>query len=517
MRVELHTHTSYSYDSDLSFAQIIEKCKAKKIDILGVTDHNQIEGALKLSKIAPFKVIVGQEILTQEGEIIGLFITKFIQPGQSIKNTIKEIRKQKGIVYLPHPFDNFTRKTAVKEKFLESIMPFVDVIEIHNGRTIYNKDNIKAFLLAKKHKKLMAIGSDAHTVFEFGRNFMDVEQFDSPQEFLKNLQKAKLAKARFIPWVFLITKFVRFKKRKTSINHQILKERICDLCGSSYYKIVYSKKGQRKANYLISDDSYGVHPQIVQCIDCGLVYCYPREIENKIVKRYIEFKDETYEKERLARIQNQKKIIVNLEKLLGRKGKILEIGSATGSFLEAAQSMDWEVTGIEPSKWAVKYAKDEHNISIHQGILKEHLFKKHSFDAVVLIDVIEHVDSPRQILTRAKDLLKDDGVLVLVTPNIKSLLAKVLKEKWWHIRPDHLYYFSYQTLKLLVESLGLRIVRKESAGWNFSYTYWISRFKNNINFLYSILAILPIKRNFYINFGDSLEIYAKKENRKIKI
>ncbi len=521
IKVELHTHTNYSYDSDTSFDQIIKKCKQEKIYALGVSDHNEIEGALRLSKLAPFKIIVGQEILTQQGEVIGFFLTKFIKAGQSIKETIKQIKRQGGIVYLPHPFDKTTRKTAVTSDGLDQIIKEVDIVEVHNGRTIYGKDNKKSLEYAKKHKKTFAVGSDSHTVFEFGRNYLLMDQFSDAQSFLKSMRTAKLQKAQVIPWVFLLTKLARFRKRNFPPKSKIgvLPSGIeCDVCGSKKYTIQHKKSGRAKTKYFISDDSYGVHPQIVKCVDCNLIYCYPRENKNTIVKRYKQFIDETYEKERPARKQNQVKIIANIEKLLNRKGKVLDIGAATGAFLEAAKEVGWKTFGIEPSKWAVEYAKKNFNLTIAQGTLEKAKFKPASFDAITLIDVIEHVDSPRQLLLEVKKLLSQDGVVVLVTPNIQSLLFKLLGEKWWHVRPDHIYYFNHETLNLLVESLGFKIVKVQSAGWNFSYNYWISRFKNNLTFIYSLFSLfknIPIlnlltKRNYYVNFGDSMEIYLKK-------
>ena len=194
IKVELHVHTKYSYDCSISYKDLIDKCIQKKIDVLAVTDHNQIEGALRLQRIAPFKVIVGEEILSKEGEIIGLFLKKFIPSGLSMRQTIKEIKHQGGLVYLPHPFDTTTRKTAINENSLTLNIDDIDIIEVFNGRTIKPWDNLKAEKFAKKIGKIVCIGSDAHTKYELGRNYICMDNFSSRSEFLENLSQAQFKK-----------------------------------------------------------------------------------------------------------------------------------------------------------------------------------------------------------------------------------------------------------------------------------------------------------------------------------
>lgn len=214
-KVELHVHTEYSYDSDMRLTDIIEVCQKKKINVLAVCDHNEIRGALKLREIAPFQVIVGEEIQTREGEIIGLFLQRFIKPGRSLDITIQEIRAQEGIVYLPHPFDSFTRKTSIVSERVSQIADKIDVIEVYNGRTIKPWDNNQACKLARRYGKLMAVGSDAHTKYEIGRDYLLMPDFSGSREFLKSLAKAERKLSLPLFWVFLITKWVRFKKKNS--------------------------------------------------------------------------------------------------------------------------------------------------------------------------------------------------------------------------------------------------------------------------------------------------------------
>ena len=108
IRAEFHTHTRYSKDSILNKFFILLMCKIKKIKLIAITDHNEVKGAIKYQKFLNkfnIDVIVGEEVMTDSGEIIGLFLKEKIQPLQSVDQTIQQIKKQNGIIYLPHPYD----------------------------------------------------------------------------------------------------------------------------------------------------------------------------------------------------------------------------------------------------------------------------------------------------------------------------------------------------------------------------------------------------------------------------
>lgn len=508
VKVELHVHTEYSYDCSITYKDLIAKCIQKNIDVLAVTDHNQIEGALRLQRIAPFRVIVGEEILSREGEIIGLFLKKFIPPGLSMRQTIKEIKHQGGIVYLPHPFDTTTRKTAIKENSLITNIDDIDIIEVFNGRTIKPWDNFKAEKFAKKIGKTICIGSDAHTKYELGRNYIYMDNFSSQKGFLESLSHAKFKKSIVIPWVFLLTKYHRFMKKTFRINS--LSNHVCDTCGNGKARIIYKKRGIAKDKYYITDNSYGDHSQIVKCLDCNLLYCSPRDNSKKLVERYSDFIDPDYENERVARSKTHERVFKKIEQLHQLSGKILDIGCATGTLLETAQRNGWQTVGVEPSKWASRIGKEKYGLDIIRGTLETIKFKEKSFDAVTCLDVIEHVSSPRKLLTDIHKVLKKDGVLCLVTPDIGSLVSKLLGENWWHIRPDHIYYFTKDTLSLLLLSLGYKIDKIERYSWTFSVDYWITRLKNIFPPIYKLLSRFKGKLFLTINFFDSLEIYARK-------
>jgi hypothetical protein len=193
IKLDLHVHTRYSWDSYTTLEEIVTGLQVKGIDGLAVTDHNTIVGALKLKEIAPSPpaIIVGEEIKTREGEIIGLFLTEEIPPDLTPEETVFRIKSQGGLVCIPHPFDRL-RKLRLKTKALYRIIDQVDIIEAFNSRNLFNRDNGKAKKLAVLKGIPVCAGSDAHSLYELGRSYVEVENFRSPKEFLENLSSAKL-------------------------------------------------------------------------------------------------------------------------------------------------------------------------------------------------------------------------------------------------------------------------------------------------------------------------------------
>ena len=122
----MHIHTKYSHDSLLCFIPLYIKLKICKIDCVAVTEHNNILGALKFKEFCKknnlnISVIVGEEIMTESGEIIGLFLSRNIPKGLSAEDTIRQIREQDGIVYIPHPYDEKRNKTVLDESVIDHL------------------------------------------------------------------------------------------------------------------------------------------------------------------------------------------------------------------------------------------------------------------------------------------------------------------------------------------------------------------------------------------------------------
>lgn len=192
LKADLHVHSEYSPDSESSLGDIIDHCTANGINCVAITDHNEIAGAVELKKIAPFNVIVGEEILTSSGEIIGLFLTEHIPAQLSAEETVKRIKAQGGLVLIPHPFDRYFRPSAIDREALETIVSDVDIIEVFNSHTVIRSDSGQALKFAKKHGLLASAGSDAHLVSELGNAYIEMPDFSSIEEFKRSLARGKL-------------------------------------------------------------------------------------------------------------------------------------------------------------------------------------------------------------------------------------------------------------------------------------------------------------------------------------
>ena len=209
LKAELHCHTYFSKDCGLKPGVIVKTCIKKGVNCLAITDHNEIRGAFEVQKLAPFKVIIGEEISTQEGEIIGFFLKEKIAPKLSCEETVKEIKKQGGLVAIPHPFD-YLRTNVIKKEALSQIIDLVDMVEIFNSRNLFSISDKKALKYCLEKIKVPYIGSDCHTHFEIGRASLEIEDFKNPQEFLNNIKKAKLHTEKSPLWVHLFGEYFKF-------------------------------------------------------------------------------------------------------------------------------------------------------------------------------------------------------------------------------------------------------------------------------------------------------------------
>ena len=211
LRIDLHTHTHYSPDGITSPQRFVTACQRKGINCVAVTDHNTIRGALAVKKIAPFRVIVGAEIRSRDGEIIGLFLSKEVPPDLSAQETIERIRAQGGSVSLPHPLDRF--RGGVGADGLARLAPLVDIIEVMNARTTLARDNDEAARLAEEHGLVGVAVSDAHSPWEIGQAYVEAARFESPQELLEALRRGTPVGRPSTKLVHLISRYAVLRRK----------------------------------------------------------------------------------------------------------------------------------------------------------------------------------------------------------------------------------------------------------------------------------------------------------------
>lgn len=190
-RVDMHVHTRCSFDCLNDPIELLETAQARGIDMLCITDHNEIKNALKLKEKFPERVIVGEEVKTGEGvDVIGLYVSQLIPKGTPARRTCELIREQGGIVYVPHPYATGKGGSG---KILPVIEGLVEIVEGFNGRIHDPALNERAVAWARERGLPLGAGSDAHTLAEVGRAYAEVPDFvDSADGFRSAIRAATI-------------------------------------------------------------------------------------------------------------------------------------------------------------------------------------------------------------------------------------------------------------------------------------------------------------------------------------
>jgi len=252
---------------------------------------------------------------------------------------------------------------------------------------------------------------------------------------------------------------------RTSINEK----QICELCNSQAIRLLYQFDSKR---IIDSKDN-----RIMRCQNCGLVFIYPVPPEKDIEKIYSTpkyhnlpyfdnckagYKDK-------GQILLYKKVLDEIESRI-EKTKILDIGCGTGAFLDIAKKRGWESFGVDISKRACDYAKEDFNINVFNGELYEANFPDKYFNVITLWDALEHIPHTSRFLKEVHRILKDDGLLFLETINVDTLINRIgdiiykasFRKIEYPIRmlygPHHIYYFTPFTLKRFLEKFKFNIL-----------------------------------------------------------
>jgi predicted metal-dependent phosphoesterase TrpH len=197
IEVDLHMHTDHSGDCATPVKVLLETARDRGLGAIAITDHNEVSGALEAREIAKgmpdLKVIVAEEVKTAEqGEVIGLFLEEKIPQGLSMAETIAEIRRQGGLVYVPHPFDRF--HSVPDYEHLLDIVEEVDILEVFNPRVALTAFNEEAVRFAEKYRIVPGAGSDSHVAQGLGSVRTRIHDFDGPAEFLEAMRDADITR-----------------------------------------------------------------------------------------------------------------------------------------------------------------------------------------------------------------------------------------------------------------------------------------------------------------------------------
>ena len=304
----------------------------------------------------------------------------------------------------------------------------------------------------------------------------------------------------------------------------------CDHCGSEDQEILFS--GPDRLHHLPGTF------QVVRCRQCGWMRQNPRPAPSSLQLYYpqsyenfaIAPQDEPSWLKRVSRQYGIAKRRRLVERYSHHRGKLLDVGCATGNFLAEMQRHGWQTYGIEPSAYAAQYAQQRFGLEIHHGTLCDAPLSHESFDAITFWDVFEHLQHPWQDLQRAFHLLKPDGILILRIPNLEGIEAHLFGKLWigWDL-PRHLYFVPPKQLsRSLQEELGFRILTMHAVSNAYPF------FLLNLRFyleeqgrvpapLFSILGSFPVRLMvaplFYLlgrlNLATTTTIVARKTSSSL--
>ena len=241
----------------------------------------------------------------------------------------------------------------------------------------------------------------------------------------------------------------------------------CPVCGAEPFDVLRPARypasaGRRelKEIYYASSD-HAPLDQVARCRSCSMVYLNPRPVPALVLSGYAEAEDPLFVAQNEARIRAFEKTLGSLLrrlKLDGRWRRLLDVGCAGGAFLVAARRYGFETVGLEPSRWLASYARNRYQLDICDGVLEAGMFDPCSFDVVTLWDVMEHLTNPHETLALAASLLQPGGLLLVNYPDIGSLAARLLGQRWPFWLGVHLLYYTRATIARQLGRAGFRVL-----------------------------------------------------------
>lgn len=294
----------------------------------------------------------------------------------------------------------------------------------------------------------------------------------------------------------------------------------CNLCGSKDFKLLFPSTLTHSTpdakDFRCTSSAYGVHPPIVRCNVCALVYANPRWASTIVNENYSVVQDPTYVEEREGRVITFRRNLQPIEDLIHQSEtrRLLDVGCHIGVMVELAQERGWEAWGVEPSTWAAEQAR-RRNLRVITGTLADAKLDANYFDVVTLWDVIEHLTDPAAELKQIQRVLKPGGIFAVHTIDIESLFARAMGKRWPWLMEMHLYYFSPRTLGKLLEKIGFQVIRSNPQGRFLRVGYLATRLEPYNQTLARLIRATMSRANLLtkaipVNFGDLFTLYARK-------
>ncbi len=294
---------------------------------------------------------------------------------------------------------------------------------------------------------------------------------------------------------------------------KLLKREACPLCKSKninlFLKGTIEPTSLTSDNFKITDNEYGSLWTFYKCQICKFVFSNPYVPEDSIIEFYSQLEDSEYSEEAQGRAKNFYSILKNLDKLEIKDKSILDIGAASGIFLHIAQKYGYNIAGVEPSEFLVSEAKKKFNIELFNGVI-ENYNSNDKYSIISLLDIIEHLVDADKFIKSIDKYIKDEGILVIVTPDVNSITAKIFKKKWWHYRIAHINFFNLSSIQTLLANNNYDIIKKKKYTCNFSLFYILTRIFPKLKNSSKLQKYLK-KINIKLQLFDSWEIYARRK------
>lgn len=251
----------------------------------------------------------------------------------------------------------------------------------------------------------------------------------------------------------------------------------CWVCRSQETEITKARSLARKLvseDLLITDSRYGLTLELWRCRSCGFVFANGEEV-SEVAGLYEQLSDPGYEQGVESRTLQMRWLL-----RLGRERRpdartLLEVGAGVGLLIREAQRMGLDAVGVEPSLALVDAARRLCSVSLLQGFFPHPALQGRTVDLIYLVDVIEHVSEPVKLLRDCRNMLSPEGLMLVVTPDLSSIAARLMGNRWWHFRLAHIGYFDGKSFPMAAGEAGLRVVGTERARWFFPLDYLAER------------------------------------------
>jgi 2-polyprenyl-3-methyl-5-hydroxy-6-metoxy-1,4-benzoquinol methylase len=292
----------------------------------------------------------------------------------------------------------------------------------------------------------------------------------------------------------------------------------CPLCGADDYRVRFdsSMRGaiDPQRHYTSTSHEFGECGRIVDCASCSLVYMNPRPHHQRVQDAYGQVEDRRYLIEESGRVATFSESLDVVRRHV-RAGRLLDVGCHVGTFLRLAEDAGFDVSGVEPSRWAASIARNRLAGTVHTGAIEDAPVPSDHYDAVTMWDVIEHLPDPASDLRAIRAALRPGGVLAISTMDIDAAFPRLAGRRWpWYMQM-HLVYFSRRTLAEMLRREGFHIAEVRSHRRTVRVSYLVSRLAPYSRSAYRLADAATRRvgladRHVVINLRDIFTIVARK-------